>query len=478
MALDRYRSWEHCVVDFTPGVNILQGANGMGKTNIVEAVEVLSTGSSHRTSSSLPLVERGQSSAVIRANVVSGPAAALSTPDATSDVKASGTGACGASERQNGVSDAIHGEAGANETAAMPANADDERTVTTYELTVAARGANRARVNGGNSLYMRDVVGRIPSVSFTPEDQRLVAGDPASRRTFLNQAGALLVPGYADRLQTIAKVARQRAALLKQLGARDVVPAAADAALSGLEIWTGQFIELGVALTRDRRRIVDMIAEPFAAIYRSLAGDDQRAELAYEPSFDEIFLADDPLPRISEHFQRIYPGEVARGQNLIGPHRDDLSLLLAGMPAREFASNGEMWTMALALKMALFDVVARERGTRPIVILDDVFAQLDESRRGQILDFASRQDQVLITVAAASDIPDLAGRADANVIDVGALKRAQDEYLHPDLSALLGADVAWDADGADADARRAADAHDVADSADTDDAVDGKPASA
>ncbi|KFI49534.1 DNA replication/repair protein RecF [Bifidobacterium biavatii] len=435
LALDRYRSWEHCVVDFTPGVNILQGANGMGKTNIVEAVEVLSTGSSHRTSSSLPLVERGQSSAVIRANVVSGPSAGLSAPDMTSNANMGETGAYGASG-------AVHGQSGANESAATPANADGETTVTTYELTVAARGANRARVNGGNSLYMRDVIGRIPSVSFTPEDQRLVAGDPASRRTFLNQAGALLIPGYTDRLQTIAKIAKQRAALLKQLGARDVVPAAADAALSGLEIWTGQFIELGVAVTRDRRRIVDMIAEPFAAIYRSLAGDDQRAQLAYEPSFDEIFLTDDPLPRISEHFQRIYPGEVARGQNLIGPHRDDLSLLLAGMPAREFASNGEMWTMALALKMALFDVVARERGTRPIVILDDVFAQLDESRRSQILGFASRQDQVLITVAAASDIPDLAGRADTNVIDVGALKRTQDEYLHPDLSALLGADAA------------------------------------
>ena len=114
LALDHYRSWERCVLDFEPGVNILQGANGLGKTNIVEAVEVLSTGSSHRTSSSLPLIERGCASATIRANV------------------------------------------------------EDDRNRHSYEVTIAARGANRARIDGGNSLYMRDVIGKIPSVSFTP----------------------------------------------------------------------------------------------------------------------------------------------------------------------------------------------------------------------------------------------------------------------------------------------------------------------
>lgn len=409
LALDHFRSWEHCVVDFDAGVTILQGANGLGKTNLVEAIEVLSTGGSHRTSSSLPLVQRGATTATIRANVTDTAVAAHAATTTTSAADTADT-----------------------------ADAAARTDTTTYELTIAARGANRARINGGNSLYMRDVVGRIPSVAFTPEDQRLVAGDPATRRTFLNQAGALLVAGYTGRLQTISKIAKQRAALLKQLGdgtgRAGGIAAAADAALNGLEIWTGQFIDLGVALTRDRRAIVERLAEPFAAIYRDLAGDGEHAALVYEPSFDEVFLYDDPMPRISEHFQRIYPGEVARGQNLIGPHRDDLSIMLDGMPAREFASNGEMWTMALALKMALFEVVAAERGVKPIVILDDVFAQLDESRRRQILDFAGRQDQVLITVAAASDIPDMIDATDAHVIDVADLKRRQDAYLHPDLS--------------------------------------------
>lgn len=393
LALDHYRSWEHCVLDFKPGINILQGANGLGKTNIVEAIEVLSTGSSHRASSSLPLIEKGCTSATIRANV------------------------------------------------------EDGETQHTYEATIVARGANRARIDGGKSQYMRDLIGRTPSVSFTPEDQRLVAGDPATRRNFINQASSLLLPHYAQTLQQFTHVAKQRTALLKQLGdGTNLDPQyGQQAVLSGLEIWTGQFIDLGMQLTRDRNNVISRLEEPFARIYASLAGDDERAALAYEPSFDEVMLFDDPAAEISRHFQRIYPGEVARGQNLIGPHRDDLTLLLNDMTAREFASNGEMWTMALALKMALYEAVSAHFESKPIVILDDVFAQLDEARRGQILDFAMRQDQVLITVAAASDIPRMdAGRfhADAHVIDVAALRRQSQDGQHDDLTAMMAQLVA------------------------------------
>ena len=356
LALDHYRSWDHCVLDFEPGINILQGSNGLGKTNIVEAVEVLSTGSSHRTSSSLPLVEKGHPSATVRANVE---------------------------------------------------DAGEQRT---YEITIAARGANRARVDGGKSQYMRDIVGLVPSVSFTPEDQRLVSGDPATRRNFLNQAASLLLPRYAQSLQQFTHVAKQRAALLKQLSDG-----------SGID----------PELTKDRNDVIGLLREPFTRIYASLAGEEEQADLVYEPSFDEVLLFDEPAAEISRHFQRIYPGEVARGQNLIGPQRDDLTLRLNDMPAREFASNGEMWTMALALKMALYEVVSAQRDVKPIVILDDVFAQLDESRRGQILDFARRQDQVLITVAAASDIP----QGEAHVIDVAAL-RAQSQETDGDIAAM------------------------------------------
>ena len=343
LALDHYRSWSQVVVDFVPGVNILFGKNGLGKTNLVEAVEVLSTGSSHRTSSTLPLIERGQTTATIRANV-----------------------------------------------------ADDAGQTTTYEASIHARGANRARINSGSSLYLRDIIGKIPSVSFTPEDQRLVSGDPGARRTMMNQAAALLEPGYMQTLQQFTRIAKQRATLLKQLNANVNNGQPMDAVLSGLEIWTGQFIEAGVALTRMRAHVIGLLAEPFAAIYADLAGAGEQVTLTYAPSFDEVLMFDDPHPQISEHFQRIYPGEVAP----------------------EFASNGEMWTMALALKMALFEIVRDRLGLQPIVILDDVFAQLDDSRRTQILDFARKQDQVLITVAAEGDVPDYES---AHRIDVAAL---------------------------------------------------------
>ena len=371
LALDRFRSWNQCVLDLTSGVNVLMGANGLGKTNIVEAVEVLSTGGSHRTSSSLPLIERGNTSAVIRANV------------------------------------------------------EDKGRTTTYEVTIASRGANRGRINSGPSVYMRDIVGQVPCVAFTPDDQRMVTGDPATRRGFLDQAGVLLIPGYAALTQDLAKIGKQRAALLKQLGDRqassgfDGVPSMQDAVLAGLEIWTGQFITVGVELTKRRRDVVAMLAEPFARIYAELAGDTEQVALRYAPSFDEVLAFDDPAPHISEHFQRIYPGEVARGVNLIGPQRDDLTLMLNEMNAREYASNGEMWTMALALKMALLQTVASTTHTEPIVILDDVFAQLDEHRREQIMRFAADQHQVLITVAATSDMPE---GLDAHVIDVASLR--------------------------------------------------------
>lgn len=367
LALDHFRSWNQVVVDFTPGVNVLYGANGLGKTNLVEAVEVLSTGGSHRVNSSLPLVERGYGKATIRVNA-------------------------------------------------------NTAETTTYEVTIAARGANRARVNSGPSQYLRDVVGLVPSVSFTPEDQRLVSADPATRRGFLNQSAGMLIPGYTGRLQRFTQIARQRAALLKQLGQHE---GSVDAVLSGLEVWTGQFIEAGVALTRMRNEVMGILATPFSDIYARLASGRGKAEIVYEPSFAEVRDCDTPELNISEHFQRLYPGEVSRGMNLIGPQRDDFSVLLDGEPARDFASNGEMWTMALSLKMALFEAIAESRGIRPIVILDDVFAQLDESRRRQILDFANDQDQVLVTAAAASDIPQ---DDRANIIDVASLKEQSDMF--------------------------------------------------
>ena len=368
LALDHFRSWNHCVVDFELGINIIQGRNGLGKTNLVEAIEVLSTGASHRTGNMRAVIERGQHQATIRANV--------------------------------------HGD-----------DVVETDEVTTYEVTLAARGANRARVNGGASLYMRDVVGRVPSVMFAPEDQRLISGEPATRRTFMNQAGAQLLAQYAAVAQEFSQIAKQRAALLKQLF--EGAPGEHDAAMNGLEAWTGQFIHAGLHLTRMRLGLCESLGPGFTEIYDALSGSPQHAEISYQPSFDEIRGGGDVVEEISRHFQRIYPGELARGQNLIGPHRDDVNVLLDGIPAREYASNGEMWTLAIALKMALYRLLCKQLDVKPIIILDDVFAQLDEVRRAQILEFAQEQDQVIITAAAERDIPPI---TDATRVNVAALR--------------------------------------------------------
>ena len=459
LALDHFRSWDHCIIDLPEGITVIQGANGMGKTNLVEAIEVLSTGSSHRTSSSLPLVQRGYDSATVRANIVDtnvadGEAAGAQPRNIaeSANTELASDSSESSSEEQNGKlnsnQDSLQNSSSGHGDAAQPdRNTQNRAPYTTIELTIRAHGANRARIDGGASMYMRDILGRIPSVSFTPEDQRLVSGDPATRRGFINQAGTLLIPGYDEVHQTCAKIARQRAALLKQLGKPSVqdgrydnrygqsAPSDADAgqaaamqpALSGLEIWTGQFIESGVELTRMRKRLIDQLAPLFSQNYDALSGSKQHASLVYLPSFDEVLEDGEPHQLISRHFQRIYPGEVARGQNLIGPHRDDMAMTLDGVPAKEFASNGEMWTMALALKMALAALVERATGNAPMVILDDVFAQLDETRRRQILEFAVRRDQVLITAAAAADVPDLSQYGThARIVDIAALRRQSD----------------------------------------------------
>ena len=140
---------------------------------------------------------------------------------------------------------------------------------------------------------MRDIVGLVPSVSFTPEDQRLVSGDPATRRNFLNQAASLLLPRYAQSLQQFTHVAKQRAALLKQLSDGSGIDPeyGRQAVLSGLEVWTGQFIALGVQLTKDRNDVIGLLREPFTRIYASLAGEEEQADLVYEPSFERCFCS-------------------------------------------------------------------------------------------------------------------------------------------------------------------------------------------
>ena len=294
-------------------------------------------------------------------------------------------------------------------------------------------------------------MGDVKTVSFTPEDQWLISLDPARRRSFLDSAGSQIIPDYFRVSQKYAHISKQRSALLKNIanrrdrdsgtyspagdgryGGYDSHSIAQD--YSGLEVWTGQLISTGIELTRLRAGICDQLEGPFSRIYSHIAGDSQKATLEYSPSFTEVYdFPDDPFSAISGHFQRLFEGEAAQARNLIGPHRDDIGFFLNSIPAREYASNGELWTLALALKMALFEILSEKmaaghegryddndtgntpsdsdnnfHGTRnkPILILDDVFSQLDTYRRTKIVDFAAGQGQVIITAASQSDIPD------------------------------------------------------------------------
>lgn len=401
LALDHFRSWNHCIIKCNPTLNILYGINGLGKTNIVEAIEVISTGTSHRSSATLPLIERGFTSATIRLNV----------------------------ENLN-----------FNDSNSCDSDSCDSNT---YEATLTNRGANRARINSGKSVYMRDIVGIIPSVSFTPRDQFLVSGDPSQRRTFLDQACSLLIPGYAKNLQEYKHIAKQRTALLKQLGNNSSQNYSyrensfennsensslyLNNALSGLEVWTGRFIEVGIFITQSRQKVVDELSKYFSSVVENITYSKQKANIVYNPSFEEVGKNNDEISlknyasKISEHFQRLYAGEVSRGCNLIGPHRDDFSLLLDGFDAKDFASNGESWTLALALKMSLLKALENKNQQKPIIILDDVFAQLDENRRLEILKFIKNQGQVFITVASLNDIPQNSLLSDNSFIDVSSL---------------------------------------------------------
>lgn len=375
LALDHYRSWNTCLIDLTDSVNVLYGHNGLGKTNIVEAIEFLSTGSSHRVNSSQPLIQRGYKQATIRANLE------------------------------------IPSQAGSSQQGSS--RQEFARQTERFTVTIPIRGANRVRVNNNSSLYMRDIVGQIKTVVFAPEDQWLLSLDPSRRRRFLDDAGIQLIPEYYDLSQKYSHIARQRVALLKNMGSGQRESSADD--YTGLEIWTGQLISTGLSLSTMRQKIVEKLSPLFSEIYAQLAGSEHKAQLAYHPSFAEIFdQSDDPFTLISNHFQRLFPGELAQGRNLIGPHRDDLDFSLHGMPAKEYASNGEMWTMALALKMSLFQLLSENLlsessvsagAGKPILILDDVFSQLDTSRREKIVDFSQQQEQVLVTAASENDIP-------------------------------------------------------------------------
>ncbi|MDP8971118.1 MAG: DNA replication/repair protein RecF [Actinomycetota bacterium] len=379
LELADFRSYTRARLDLGPGVEVLVGANAQGKTNLLEALHYLATGASHRVGNDAPLVRVGADAAVIRAVV-----------------------------RADGAS--------------VSARA------VTVEVEVRPSGRNRAKVNGQAQARVRDAFGRLRGVLFAPEDLQLVVGNATQRRRFLDDLLAQRRPAYLAARQDYDRVLRQRNALLRTARPR---PSAAPPDPS-LQTWTQALIAAGATLTAARIAAVNALAAPTVEAYRMLAapvpGSPSAPQssasqpavsptLAYQLSTGRRVAAcpgasiPDPgvlAQELQASLARLAAAELERGVTLVGPHRDDLYLGVGELPAKGFASHGECWSLALALRLAARNVLG-ESGEAPIVMLDDVFAALDESRRARLAEQCTAFDQVLVTAAVAEDVP-LSGR--------------------------------------------------------------------
>jgi DNA replication and repair protein RecF len=345
LAVADFRSWETAELELEPGVTVLVGPNGVGKTNLVEAAAYLATLGSHRVATDAPLIRRGADRAVVRGLVVH------------------------------------HGR---------------ELSV---ELEITAGKANRARVNRAPVPRPRDVLGILRTVLFAPEDLALVRGDPGERRRFLDDLLVSRYPRYAAVRGDYDRVLRQRSALLKT--ARN-----GRADLSTLEVWDGHLARNGAALLAGRLELVAAIAPLAVAAFADVAPTSDPIGLVYRSSLDGD-LPDSAAEleiRLLEALAVVRRQEVERGVCLVGPHRDDLELRLGGGPAKGYASHGESWAIALALRLASYRLL-RDDDVEPVLVLDDVFAELDSRRRSALADVALRAEQVLITAAVPEDVP-------------------------------------------------------------------------
>jgi DNA replication and repair protein RecF len=359
LAVTDFRSWEHAELDLEPGASVLIGANGQGKTNLIEALGYLSTLSSHRVATDAPLIRYGATRAIVRTTVV---------------------------------------------------HTGRELTV---ELEIAPGRANRARINRSPVPRLRNLLGVLRTVLFAPEDLALVRGDPGQRRRFLDDLLVLRAPRLAGVQADYDKVLRQRGALLKSVGAaRRSSGGAAD--LRTLDVWDGHLARHGAELLGARLDLVAQLTPYVIEAYRAVAPDAAAARLEYRSSLGAAFplgvqergKADvDALEgAMLAELARVRASEVERGVCLVGPHRDDLDLGLGMMPAKGYASHGESWSFALALRLASYQLL-RSSGAEPVLLLDDVFAELDTHRRARLAEVALAAEQVVVTAAVLADVP-------------------------------------------------------------------------
>lgn len=391
IALDDYRSFHHCVVHLSPGVNILVGPNGQGKTNFVEAIGYLTNFHSHRASADSALVRFAPQSAALAAREES----------ASARFQTEGEQAGGSNENGSGPGVAV-----------IRVKAHFQDREMQVDLEIASGRANRARL-ARSPVPLKQVRGLIATTLFAPEDLDILQGDPAARRRFLDDLLVQLWPVEAGTITQHQKILRQRGALLKQAAKKKRRGADLSLELSTLDVWNNQLAQVGARLIAGRVRALQALTPHAAQAYLLVLGEEHLANssqtlgLSYVPSFAAPADLADPQAvavALQETFAARREEELIRGVNLAGAHRDDLAVTLDALPVKGFASHGETWSAALALRLGQFELL-RQVGETPILILDDVFAELDPSRRSALLEFMNRADQVLITATSRKDLP-------------------------------------------------------------------------
>ncbi|MFP5252465.1 MAG: DNA replication/repair protein RecF [Actinomycetes bacterium] len=381
LSLHDFRSYPTAEVALGPGVTAFLGRNGQGKTNLVEAVDYLARLSSHRVAGDAPLVRHGADRAVVRAAVVR-----------------------------------------------------DERQAL-LEVEINPGRSNRARINRSPLPRARELLGMVRTVLFSPEDLTLVKGDPSERRRFLDDLLVQQAPRYAGVRSDYDRVLKQRNSLLKTAGlARRGGPGSGrgEAALGTLGVWDTHLARAGAELLAARLALVErlrpLVGTAYEAVARGARRDD--ATMGYRSSF--------PLPEVDHpaapdrgalaaallaEVERRRDDELDRGIGLVGPHRDELELGLGELPVKGYASHGESWSFALALRLASYELL-RGTGDDPILILDDVFAELDTDRRARLAEMVAGAEQVLVTAAVPEDVPATLSGHRVDVVDGQVAARA------------------------------------------------------
>jgi DNA replication and repair protein RecF len=357
-----FRNYATADLTLHRGPNVLVGSNGQGKTNLAEAVVFLATLGSHRVSSDAPMVRDGKEFAVIRARLQHG-----------------------------------------------------SRTVL-VEVQVNRQGANRARINGSPSKT-NELPRYAHVVLFAPEDLQIVRGDPSSRRRFADQLLIQRIPRMAGVIADYERVLRQRTALLKSARARGV----RGEGLSTLDVWDDKLVALGSEIIHARIRLAADLQGPLSEAYTAIAGADHRPHLEWalsvrggdpeESQEPDAESAADARGEIEDLFRAALKDrrakEIERGLTLVGPHRDDLALRVRDLPVKGYASHGESWSVALALRLASAALLREESPAGdPVLILDDVFAELDADRRQRLAALTAGYEQVIVTAAVEADIPE------------------------------------------------------------------------